>query len=148
MSIVHWNPWRELDDARALLTQRGRSHPLARSAGEARAPSGWLPAVDISETENAYRIELEIPSVPVEDVNVSVKDGVLTVSGERNGESESGEGKRHRVERRRGRFSRRFRLPENVDESAIEARARDGVLYLSIAKKEQPQPRRIEVNAA
>ena len=129
MNIVHWNPWRELDDARATL-----------------ARSEWLPPVDITETEAAYRIDVELPAVAADDVNVSVKAGVLTVSGERKSESESDEGKRHRVERRWGRFSRSFRLPDNVDESRIEARAKDGVLYVTVAKKEQARPRRIEVH--
>lgn len=141
MSIVQWhpqwNPWREFDD---LFTR------VAGVPGEALARSEWLPPVDISENERAYRIDVEIPAVAADNVDVSVKDGVLTVSGERKGESESSEGKRHRVERRWGRFSRSFRLPENVDEQSIEAHAKDGVLYLTIAKKEKAQARRIEVD--
>ncbi|MEQ8859387.1 MAG: Hsp20/alpha crystallin family protein [Pseudomonadales bacterium] len=139
MSIVQWNPWREFDD---LFTR------VAGAPGEAVVRSEWLPPVDISETEKDYRIDVEIPSVAAADVDVSVKDGVLTVSGERRTESESDEGKRHRVERRWGRFSRSFRLPENVDADAIDARVRDGVLYLVIAKQDKAQPRRIEVNAS
>jgi HSP20 family protein len=104
--------------------------------------------VDITETEKEYRIDVEIPAVAVKDVDVSVKDGVLTVSGERNAESESSEGRRHRVERRWGKFARSFRLPENVDPESIQANARNGVLYLVIAKQEQAGPRRIEVRAA
>ena len=137
MSIVHWNPWREFDD---LFTR------IAAPPGEALARSEWLPAVDITETDKAFRIDVEIPAVPPEDVEVSVKDGVLTVAGERRSESESGDGKRHRVERRWGKFSRSFRLPENVDENGIEARVKDGVLYLTVAKKAKDQPRRIEVH--
>lgn len=135
MSIAHWNPWREFDDLFTRMT----------APGEALARSEWLPPVDITEAEDAYHIDVEIPAVAPEQVDVSVKDGVLTVSGERCGQSESAEGKRHRVERRWGRFSRSFRLPENVDEDAIQARSRDGVLYLTIAKREKAQPRRIEV---
>ena len=150
MRIVHWNPWREFDDGRAPLAERElRSRLFTRVAGhpgESLSRSEWLPPADITETEKAYRIDLEIPAVAAEDVTVSVKDGVLTVSGERKSESESDEGKRHRVERRRGKFSRTFRLPENVDEDGIEARCRDGVLYLTVAKKEKVQPRKIAVN--
>lgn len=137
MNVVHWNPWREFDE---LFTR------LAGPTGETLARSDWLPPVDITETEKAYLIDLELPAVPAEAVEVSVKDGVLTVSGERNSENRSDDGKRHRVERRWGKFSRSFRLPENVDEDAIEARSRDGVLYLTVAKKEKAQPRRIEVH--
>lgn len=134
MGIVHWDPWREFDR-------------LFARPGEGAARSEWLPPVDITETDKAYRIDMELPAVAAEDVNVAVKDGVLTVSGERKSESESGAAKRHRVERRWGRFSRSFRLPENVDEDAIEARAKDGVLYLTVAKQDKAQPRKIAVNA-
>lgn len=136
MSIVHWNPWREFDE---LFTR------VAGWPGESLARTEWLPPADITETDDAYRIDLEVPAVAADDVDVSVNDGVLTVSGERKSETESDEGKRHRVERRWGTFSRSFRLPENVDENGIEARCRDGVLYLTVAKKEKAQPRRIEV---
>ena len=135
MSIVQWNPWKEFDDL------FGR---VVRTPSEHLSGSEWLPAVDITEIEGAYRIELEIPGVPAEDVSVSVKDGVLTVAGERKFETES-EGRRHRIERRYGRFSRSFRLPENADDNGISARARDGVLCLTVAKQEKAQPRSIEV---
>ena len=150
MSIVHWNPWREFDRVRAGLAERELHSRLftrvAGAPGESLARAEWLPPVDITETGNAYRIDVEIPAVAADDVNVSVKDGVLTVSGERKSQLESNEGRRHRVERRWGKFSRSFRLPENVDEDSIEARAADGVLYLTVAKKEKAQPRRIEVH--
>ncbi len=139
MNIVHWNPWREFDD---LFTRAGGLPE------ESLARPDWLPAADITETEQGYQIEMEIPAVAADDVDVSVKDGVLTVSGERRSETDSEGGKRHRVERRWGRFSRSFRLPENVDWDSIDARARDGVLYLNVAKKDNARPRKVEVQAA
>ncbi len=135
MSIVRWNPWREFDDFFTNVSAVPSEH-IARSE--------WLPPVDISETETEYRIDVEIPAVARDDVAVSVKDGVLTVTGERKVEKDT-DGKRHRVERQYGRFSRSFRLPENVDEDHISASSRDGVLYLVVSKKEKEQPRTIEV---
>ena len=135
MSIVRWNPWREFDD---FFTN------VAAVPSEHIARSEWLPPVDISETETEYRIDVEIPAVARDDVAVSVKDGVLTVTGERKVEKDT-DGKRHRVERQYGRFSRSFRLPENVDEDHISASSRDGVLYLVVSKKEKEKPRTIEV---
>ena len=136
MSIVQWNPWKEFDDL------FGR---VVRTPSEHLSGSEWQPAVDITEAESSYRIELEIPGVPASEVAVSVKDGVLTVSGERKFETEA-EGRRHRIERRYGKFSRSFRLPEDADDGAIGARARDGVLCLTVAKKEKAKPRSIEVH--
>ena len=135
MSIVRWNPWREFDD---LFTT------MATLPSENLSRSEWLPAVDISETDGEYRIDVEIPAVARENINVSVNDGVLTVAGERKVER-AADGKTHRVERPVGRFSRSFRLPENVDEQGIGATAKDGVLYLVVAKKEEEQPRSIDV---
>jgi HSP20 family protein len=135
MNTVQWSPWRDFDD---LFTR------IATPPGEQLARSEWVPAVDISETDGAYEIELDIPAVPADAVNVALKDGVLTVSGERRFDQERAS-RRHRVERRYGKFSRSFRLPEDIDEEAISAQARDGVLYLSIVKKARAQPRTIQV---
>ena len=108
----------------------------------------WVPVADVWETPSAYRIDLEVPAVAAEDVSVALEDGVLTVSGERK-RAEPGESDRAlRRERHHGRFSRRFRLPKDADQGAIEARVEQGVLSLSIAKQAERQPRRIEVVAA
>ena len=139
MSIVRFNPARELDDF------FGRFGDVNRSVwGENIATSDWTPAVDIRETDADFQIDIELPAVAVDDVNVTVKDGVLAVTGERKYEKET-EGKVHRVERRYGRFTRSFRLPENVDEGKVDARAKDGVLYLRVPKREEVKPRSIEV---
>ncbi|MCZ6658838.1 MAG: Hsp20/alpha crystallin family protein [Gammaproteobacteria bacterium] len=135
MNLVNWSPFREFDDLFSRFPTLA-SENLARSA--------WLPPVDISETEDAYQIEIEIPAVAGDDVSVSVKDGVLSVTGERKFEKEI-EGKRHRVERRFGKFTRSFRLPENVDEESISATSEAGLLRLVISKREVEGPRMIEV---
>lgn len=135
MSIVRWNPWREFDD---IFTN------MVASPSENLSRSEWLPAVDISESADDYKIDVEIPAIARDDITVSLKDGVLTVTGERKVEKDAND-KTHRVERQYGRFSRSFRLPENVDEEGIRARSKDGVLYLVVAKKEKEGPRSIDV---
>ena len=135
MSNGQWNRWRDFDD----LFSR-----MAGAPGEQLERSEWVPPVDISESDTAYELELDLPAVTVDAVNVAVKDGVLTIGGERRFDPE-GSGKRHRVERRFGRFSRTFRLPEDIDEHSIDATFRDGVLYLSITKKPKAQARTIQV---
>ena len=139
MSIVRWNAARDMDDL------FNRFSDLPRNFwGEQLASSDWTPAVDIRESDSEYLIDVELPAVAAEEVNVNVKDGVLAVTGERKYEKET-EGKVHRVERRYGRFSRSFRLPEDADESNIEAQAKNGVLHLKVHKREQVKPRAIEV---
>ena len=131
MSLVRFSPFDDL-----FRTFANVGEPVGRDE--------WLPAVDIVENERAYEISVEVPAVARENINVSLKDGVLTVSGERSREKVDGE-RSHRVERQYGKFVRSFRLPENIDEDGISARSDNGVLHLSIAKAEKAQPRQIEV---
>lgn len=139
MSIVRWNPSRDIDEFfnRFVGVRSG-------SSDEHLATSDWSPAVDIRETDDNFEIDLEVPAIAASDVKVTFNDGVLSVAGERKYEKEV-KGKVHRVERQYGRFVRSFRLPENADENRIEANAKDGVLYLKIAKREEVKPRAIEV---
>ena len=138
MSIVRRVP-RDFDDLFSWLGDFNRN-----AVGEGLGGADWTPAVDIRETDDDYRIDIELPAVAAEDVKVTVKDGVLEVTGERRFEKET-KGKVHRVERRYGRFVRSFRLPENVDEQRIDASSKDGVLHLKLAKREEVKPRSIEV---
>jgi HSP20 family protein len=140
MSIVRWNPSREIDEFfNRFVDQSG-----FKGWGENLASSDWNPAVDIRETDDDYQIDVELPGVQPSDVKVTFKDGVLAVAGERKYEKEV-KGKVHRVERRYGQFTRTFRLPENADENRIEANAKDGVLHLKISKRAEVKPRAIEV---
>lgn len=127
--VTRWNPLREFE---GLLP------------GLSATNTQWSPAVDVYETNEDYRIEVELPAVAADDVTVSFKDAVLSVSGERKRDSQS-QDRPHRSERPFGKFSRSFRLPELADEDAITARAKDGVLYINVAKKVQEGPRQIEV---
>ena len=137
MSIVRLNPWREFDD---LFTH-------VSAARLQRSDAAWTPVADILETADDYHIELDIPAVAAEAIDIALDDGVLTVSGERS--VEDSEAARHlRKERSQGRFSRSFHLPENVDEDSITAAAKNGVLSLVITKKVKDAPRRIEIAAA
>jgi HSP20 family protein len=139
MSIVRWNPAREFDE---FFNRYG---DVNRNVwGENIAASDWTPAVDVRETDHDFQIDIDLPAVAAEDVKVSIKDGVLAVTGERKYEKET-EGKVHRVERRYGRFTRSFRLPENADENAVEARSKDGVLHVVVGKREEVKPRSIEI---
>ncbi|KAJ3192318.1 putative enoyl-CoA hydratase, mitochondrial [Irineochytrium annulatum] len=113
--------------------------------------------MDLSENDKAYTIKADLPGLSKDDVNISIKDDVLTISGERShtneqqkeGEEKEGKGeKRHLVERSYGRFSRSIRLPDDADKGQISASMKDGVLEVNVGKKELPPeeaPKRIEV---
>ncbi len=145
MSVARWNPMREIEE----ILNRYQGLPgdaWARSFGnEDIGTTDWRPAVDIRETPEAYQIEIDLPAVDPNDVDVNVSEGVLTVQGERRPRGEA-EGERiHRTERRYGRFARSFVLPETADPERISAQARNGVLQLTVGKKESHRPRNIEI---
>lgn len=108
----------------------------------------WQPSADIVELSDAYLIAMDIPGVVRDDIDISVEQRVLTVSGQRPRPELSDDARIARRERSCGRFERRFRLPESIDADGIEARARDGVLELRIPKAAALKARKIEVVAA
>ena len=146
MTLVRWDPFRELEDMSERLN-RVFSRPSLRSSGkENLTVADWMPTVDISETEGEYLIKAELPEVRKEDVKVTVENGVLTLQGERRQEKEE-KGKRfHRVERSYGSFVRSFTLPESVDESSVKAEYKDGVLNLHLPKSEKVKPKAARPN--
>jgi len=149
MTLVRWDPFRELEDMSERLN-RVFARPEARAASgkEALTVADWMPTVDISETEGEYLIKAELPEVRKEDVKVTVEDGVLTLQGERRQEKEEKGKKFHRVERSYGSFVRSFTLPESVDEGAVKAEYKDGVLSLHLPKTERMKPKAIDVKVA
>jgi HSP20 family protein len=109
------------------------------------AVSHWIPAVDVHEETGCYRIKADVPGVEPEAIDVTLENGVLTISGERRETRESNGANPHRVERLYGSFYRRFTLPDTADSERVEARCANGVLELTIPKKEQMQPKKIKV---
>ncbi len=139
MNIMRWNPFRELDQVFDRYAVPGVFSEDLRE---------WQPLVDIRETENAYRIEVELPAIDPEDVSIDLKGGVLHVSGERDYVKEDDTGRVHHSERRYGKFTRSFRLPEDADPEAIDAAAKDGVITITVGKSAKALGRSIKVKAA
>ena len=146
MRVIHWEPFRDLDDIfdRFVADTLRRQ---ARPAGQPNPTYDWAPVADVTESDTEYLIKAELPEVRREDLSLTVQDGVLTLSGERKQEKAADGEKVHRVERFYGTFARRFSLPENVDEQAIRAESRDGVVLIHLPKQKvvQPQPRQITI---
>ena len=148
MTLVRWDPFRELEDMSERLN-RVFSRPTLRNTGkENLTVADWMPTVDISETESEYLIKAELPEVRKEDVKVTVENGVLTLQGERRQEKEEKGRRFHRVERSYGSFVRSFTLPESVDEGGVKAEYKDGVLALHLPKSEKVKPKAIDVKVA
>ena len=114
----------------------------------ARDGSSFTPAVDIKENENEIRLELELPGLKPEDVEITAENGVLTIRGEKLAERKEGDENRYQiVERVYGTFMRTFQLAQGVDADQIKADFNNGVLTLHIPKAALPQPKRIEIAA-
>ncbi|MGE3164312.1 MAG: Hsp20/alpha crystallin family protein [Planctomycetota bacterium] len=129
-----WNPFRDMEDFSNRMERLFGLTRLENGERETLAPTDWTPSCDISESDKEYRIHAELPSVKKDDVRVTLEDGVLTIQGERREEKEEKGKKFHRRELSYGNFVRRFTMPDDADESQVEANFKDGMLNVVIAK--------------
>jgi HSP20 family protein len=146
-ALTRWDPGRELDEMSDRWS-RWLGRPLQTAAEEALVTADWAPIVDIEESDKEYLVKAELPEVKKEDVKVTIKDGVLSLEGERRQEKEEKTKKRHRVERSYGKFVRCFTMPEDADEKLVKADYKDGVLNVHIGKSEVLKPKAVEVKVA
>ncbi len=140
MALVHWDPWHEL-----ATLQRDVNARWERAFSGAGA---LVPPVDAYRTDSGLSVRMELPGMQPEDVEVSVADGRLKVSGERRVDEKIEEGRWVRRERAIGRFQRTFALPRGVDADSITASFENGILRLEIPHTPDQQPRKIAVTAA
>lgn len=117
-----------------------------RSADEDIARTKWAPVADVKETDKAFLVFVELPGLGKDDIDVSLEQNVLTVSGERRFMKDDNQESYHRLERFYGKFSRSFRLPRNVEPGSVKATFQDGVLALELPKTEEARPRQIKVS--
>jgi HSP20 family protein len=143
MPVIKYNPFgTELEDFPAGL--RVFQDSLSRLFSEP-ASRPWSPAVDIYETENELVLKADLPDVDPKNVGIQVENSTLTLKGERKFEQEKNGKGFHRIERSYGSFVRAFSLPETVDSEHIKADYKNGVLTVTIQKKEVAKPRTINV---
>lgn len=118
------------------------------SDGSAVVTAQWVPRVDIKEEAGRFVIFADLPGIDPQDVEVLMDKGILSIKGERRSESTAENERFSRVERAHGSFHRRFALPDSADAEGIAASGRNGVLEISIPKRPETTPRRIQVGAA
>ena len=107
----------------------------------------WVPAFDVSETEEAIVVKAELPGIEVNDIDITLTDGLLSIRGEKRRETEDKRENYHRIERRYGSFSRSLNLRKEVKADAIDASYKDGVLTVTLPKGEEHKPKKIEVKS-
>lgn len=105
----------------------------------------WRPAIDVEEKDGNYLVRADLPGMKKSDIHVELKDGYLTLRGERKSEHEENKDNYHRIERTYGTFERSFRVPEGVTEKEIHAKYKDGVLELTIPAPKVEEPKTTEV---
>ena len=115
---------------------------------ETETAADWVPAVDIREEANHYRLTADLPGVSPDDIDITMENGVLTIQGKRDHETTSESGGYKRYERVRGNFMRRFALPDTANGEDIAAETRNGVLEVTIPKHAELAPRKISVKQA
>jgi HSP20 family protein len=140
--VTRWNP-----------SQQAAAAPLFRlfdtffnDGGEDLATRTWTPPVDIQETDDAYRIHAELPGLTKDDIQITLENNVLRLSGERKFEKDVKQENYHRIERTYGTFTRSFALPTQVSSDKVEAKFDNGVLLIVVPKAEQAKPRHISIS--
>ena len=144
--ITRWDPFLELDNLqdrmKSLFMRTGNGgYPLFSDSEFA----DWAPAVDITEDDNEYTITADLPEVEKDQVKVTLDDGRLTISGEREHKEEEKKKKFHQMERSYGKYVRSFRLPEEVESEKIDANFDAGILTVHLPKGEAAKSHKTEI---
>ena len=144
--MIGTDPIRELFDLQRGINRLFEDTVGTSNSDTAASLSTWTPAVDVFEDEAVFVIKCELPEVAKEDVKVNLDNNLLSIGGERKLEHHENRAGYHRVERSYGQFYRSFTLPSNVNIEGINAEFKDGILRLTLPKKEEAKPKQIQVN--
>jgi HSP20 family protein len=151
MAIIKYAPFTGLEPFPGLRAFEDTMNRLLSESNSSSRP--WMPAVDIWEDENELVVRADIPDVKFEDIHVDLENGTMTLRGERKFEKpaeteEKAKGGYHRVERAYGAFERSFTVPETVDSEHVKADYKNGVLTVTLPKKESAKPRKINIEVS
>jgi len=148
-TLTRWDPFKEMSDLHSRLNSiLGLTAARPADGKETMTVAEWSPLVDIAEDDKEYLIKAELPELRKENVKVTVENGVLSLSGERQYEKEEKGRKFHRVERAYGSFCRSFTIPDDADADRVSAEFKDGVLTVHLAKSEKAKPKTVEVKVS
>lgn len=146
MAIVRWDPLRDLVSLQERMNRMFEDSYRGAGRSDDWALGGaWAPAVDIYEQDGNIVMKAELPGVDPKDVDVRLENNTLTLSGQRRLDSEVKQENYHRVERAYGTFTRSFTLPSVVDQGHIKAEYKDGVLKVTLPKREEAKPKQINI---
>ena len=143
--LTNWSP---IDRLSTLRDEMNRLFDFSWPSRDSGLFTGWSPALDVIDDKDNFVVKVELPGMKKEDINLSLHDGVLTISGERKFERENKEGETFRSERYFGEFQRSVTLPAAIDASKVTASYKEGVLSIELAKAEEAKPKQIAVNVS
>eukprot|EP01156_Anaeramoeba_ignava_P015514 Anaeramoba_ignava/a613786_6.p1 GENE.a613786_6~~a613786_6.p1 ORF type:complete len:145 (-),score=32.00 a613786_6:9-443(-) len=144
MSLMRWNPTRYLRNYENEIDNYLNDF----WNGEDSYLTQFTPNVDIEELDDEYQFHAELPGMDKKDVNITVKENMLTVSGVKKNKKEDKKENFHRIESSYGKFQRSFRLPQNIKQNAIKADFKNGILNITVPKAEEAKPKEIEISVA
>ena len=146
MQLARWDPFREFGSLQDRINRMFEDVTRGLPAiGDGFETGAWIPAVDIHETDNTFVVTADLPGMKKDDIRVDLRDNTLTLSGEKKFEEKTSKDNYLRVERSYGSFYRSLMLPSNVDANNIKASYKEGVLQLTIPKKEEAKPKQIKI---
>jgi HSP20 family protein len=146
MAIVRWDPFRDLVTLQERMNRMFDESFRGASGGSSDELGGaWAPAVDIYEHDGSIVLKAELPGVDPKDVDVRLENNTLTLRGERKVDNEVKQDSYQRVERAYGAFTRSFTLPSVVDQEKIKADYKDGVLKITLPKRDEAKPKQINI---
>lgn len=146
MAVSRWDPFRDLMSIQSELNRLfGRTY--GGEGGETVRGAAWAPPLDVYETGDRFVINIELPGVSADHVDISVEDSTLQITGERRFYEGVAEDSFHRVERRFGTFGRTLALPSNANLEAIEASFDAGILTIEVPKAEEAKPKKVQIKA-
>jgi HSP20 family protein len=145
-TLVRWDPSVEVDSLQSEMNRLFDGFFGARTGGNGNARR-WVPAMDLAETEDELILTADLPGLDEDDISIEIKDGTLTLAGERKDTRQSEGRGYHRVERSFGRFSRTMSMPRGVDAESVRAHFHQGVLEVHIPKPEERKPHRVQISA-
>jgi HSP20 family protein len=144
MAIVRWNPWREIDTLERQFNRLFGSSLVPATGWERSFPR--VPAAELSETDEAIHLKLEVPGMEASDLDVQVTENAVSVSGERKEETKTEENGATKSEFHYGKFQRVIPLPARIQNTNVQADYKDGILNLTLPKTEQEKNKVVKVN--
>ncbi len=146
-AVARFEPFRGLSNLHEQVN-RLFNETISPGRGEESALTIWAPAVDIYETQNELMVKADLPGMQEKDIDVRVENNLLTIRGTRQFEKNISEDNYLRIERSYGSFSRSFALPNTVSAESIHAEYKDGVLTVTLPKREESKPRQVKINVS